>query len=68
MEPTHYLIVDREDDQVLAWFPKAEDGAQTAARAMAADTGHDLREGRYVRPEESGLTRAIWVWQKGEAN
>lgn len=42
---THYLVVDREDSTVLAWFPKREKLAQERAALMARDTGHNLTEG-----------------------
>jgi hypothetical protein len=41
---THYLVVDREDNEVLAWFPKTEMTSEGDARHLASDV-HDVAEG-----------------------
>lgn len=55
-EATHYLVLDRDDISVLAWFPIEQGGAKEQATKMARDLGHKVGVSRWV----GGATDGYW--------
>lgn len=45
---THYLVLDRDDLEVVAWFPMSEPTAKAQAEGLAQDTGNRVVTGNWT--------------------
>lgn len=66
---THYLVLDRNDGEVLAWFPIDDDkGAEATAKAqaerLARDTGNRVVTGRWGPSIRGDQSRSKFIYTK----